>query len=126
MSNWKAMAVLGCAAMLFATELEAQAARIRVRCATSPTRSKISIDGRRLRAGNYTAVAESGPNQATAPAQAAVRHEVEFDFDSNPNDIQAGATAIDRDFIQNNQVVGKILDSLGAVVVQHSATCSVR
>ncbi len=127
MSNWKGMAILGCTAVLFATALEAGAAQIRVRCETqvSPPRSKISIDGRGLR-GNYHAVAKSGTNRAVSPAQRAVGGEVEFDFDSDPGDIQAGATPISATFIQNGSVVGKILNASGVVVVQGSATCRVR
>ena len=51
--------------------------------------------------------------------------EVEFDFDSEPDDIAAGATAIAAGFIQGAppQVTGQILDTSGAVVVQATVTC---
>jgi hypothetical protein len=122
------MTMLGCAALLFTTAVETQAASVRVRCETRlfPPRSKISIDGSGLAAGDYKAVAKSGTHRAVAPLQGAVGDEVEFDFDSNPNDILEGATAIGATFIQNNKVVGKILDSTGAVVARDSKTCRVR
>ncbi|HSD09663.1 MAG TPA: hypothetical protein VLF14_01665 [Candidatus Binatia bacterium] len=128
MRNWKGMTVLGCTAILFATALEAQAAGIRVRCATQvdPPRSKISIDGRNLGFGQFRAVAKSGTNRAGSPLQGAVGGEAEFDFDSDPGNIQAGATPIDANFIQNNRVVGKIFNSSGVVVRKGSATCTVQ
>ncbi|MEW5918760.1 MAG: hypothetical protein AB1762_20325 [Gemmatimonadota bacterium] len=107
-------------------------ATIRVRCEVrSGERSKISVDGNNLTPLNmrWSAVVSSGFNVASAPAQTAIGDEVEFDFDSNPADIAAGATAIARNFIwlrPGTDVSAKILDASGAVVVAGAAECAAR
>ena len=112
---------------LLALALEADAAGIRVQCEKrGSTRSKISVDGRGLTAGLYTAHVISGSNAAdSAEAVMAVGGEAEFDFDSNPKDIAAGATAIAKNFIQGN-VTGQILDEDGFVVASATVACRVR
>ena len=102
----------------------------RMKCERRSNRSKVSVDGRGLAAGSYTARIRSGSSQASAPAQSPVRGEVEFDFDSDGGDIAAGATAIAADFIVVNaagaDVTGEILDASGAVVRTQSVDCRVR
>jgi hypothetical protein len=116
-----ALTVLG----LFAAE--ASAATIRVQCEQRGTsRSKISVDGNNLPAGTYRAQIMSGSNAAQTNAQAAIGDEVEFDFDSAPNDIAQGATAVTPSFIQKGQVTGKIVDATGATVISDTVTCRVR
>ena len=105
---------------------DAFAAGVRVKCDKSPTRSSISVDGRDLIVGSYSAVVISGENQKSAPLKGTVGDEIEFDFDSNRNDILAGDTPISRVFIQGNRVTGQIVDEQGFVVVQGTATCRVR
>lgn len=100
-------------------------ASVRIRCEQRSDRSKISIDGSGLAAGNYTAVAISGGNQAVSGVIAAVLGEAEFDFDSDGGDVGAGATPIAADFLQGS-VSGRILDAAGDVVVEGSAICDVR
>ena len=97
----------------------------RVRCERRSNRSKISVDGNNLAAGSYQARVTSGGNTATAPGQSTVGDEVEFDFDSESDDIAAGATAISASFIQGTppQVTGQILDGTGAVVTEATVTC---
>ena len=127
MKTLKASAALFSAVALLALALEADAASVRVRCEKrGSTRSKISVDGRGLAAGLYTAHVISGSNTADSEeAAAAVRGEAEFDFDSNPKDIAAGATAIARNFIQGN-VTGQIVDEDGFVVASATVACGVR
>jgi hypothetical protein len=98
---------------------------VRVRCEVRADRSKISVDGSNLLVGSYLAHASSGSNQVQAPAAATVGDEVEFDFDSNPNDIAAGAVAIATDFIEGTppQATGAILTLSGAVVVEATVDC---
>lgn len=108
---------------------EASAATIRVQCEKrGNTRSKVSVDGKGLTAGNYTAAVVSGANEAkSARAQAPVRGEVEFDFDSNRGDIAEGATAIPATFIGSaGTVTGKIVDSSGNTVISDTVSCRVR
>jgi hypothetical protein len=102
-------------------------ATVRVRCEVRSDRSKISVDGNDLATGTYQARVTSGANTATAPAQQTIGDEVEFDFDSEPDDIAAGATAIAADFIQGTppQVTGAILTLGGSVVVEATVDCAV-
>ena len=84
------------------------------------------MDGSNLAVGSYRARIVSGLNQAEAPLRPSIGDEVEFDFDSNPDDIAAGATAIAVGFLQGNPptVTGEIRTSAGAVVIQAMATCT--
>ncbi len=106
-------------------------AAIRLRCdLRTGRRSRISADGRGLAAGRYTMTVVSGSNSATAPAQAAVAGQAEFDFDSNPADIAAGATAISRNFIQVSSTTGdvtaKLFNAAGSQIASTSTDCAVR
>lgn len=99
----------------------------RLTCERRANRSKISVDGNNLRPrnGTFTARVQSGSNSAASRPQRAVGDEVEFDFDSNPNDVAAGATRISRGFIVGGRVTAQILRN-GTVVRSGSATCRVR
>lgn len=99
-----------------------------VKCERRSSRSRASVDGSNLSAGNYTAVITSGSSSASAPAQATVGDEVEFDFDSDAGDIAAGDTAIAAGFISGTppQVLGQILDTNGNVVASAIAVCELR
>jgi hypothetical protein len=105
----------------------ANAASISVKCETRGTsRSKVSIDGAGL-TGTYYAIAFSPGSTAVkskAPKLADGSHEVEFDFDSNPADIAAGATKISPTFIKNKTVYGYIRrNSDNLLVGAMKATC---
>ena len=109
------------------------AATLRLRCEVRQgRRSKISVDGSNLVPLNATwsARVASAGNRASAPAASAIGDEVEFDFDSNPADIRAGATPIARTFIVVNasgpDVTAQILDAAGSVVASGTADCRVR
>ena len=107
----------------------ANAGNLRLRCEVRGTsRSKVSVDGNNLspRGGMFSARISSGANSASAPARAAIGDEAEFDFDSNPADIRAGATSIPRTFIKGRSVTADILNASGAVVATASATCRAR
>lgn len=102
---------------------------ISVSCEKRSSRSRISVDGRNLPSGSYTARVTSGANSKTAVARRTVGDEVEFDFDSNRNDIAAGATAIPAGFIQVSatpDVRGEILNAAGAVVRSLGVNCRIR
>ena len=100
----------------------------RVTCERRASRSKISVDGRDLGAGLYRAEARSGSNVATSGLAAAAGGEAEFDFDSDPGDVAAGATAVAAAFITGDppSVRGRILDAGGGLVAEATATCDVR
>lgn len=101
------------------------AAVARVRCERSADRARASVDGNNLPAGTYAARLVSGTNTATSGLAPTVGDEVEFDFDSAPDDIAAGATAIAADFIQGTpaQVTGEILDGAENVVASATVLC---
>ena len=96
-----------------------------VTCERRSDRSKVSVNGNDLAAGTYSARITSGANTATGGSQPTIGDEVEFDFDSQPDDIAAGATPLGAGFIQGAppQVTGAILDAGGAVVAQATAAC---
>ncbi|HLP81351.1 MAG TPA: hypothetical protein VK141_05050 [Nitrosomonas sp.] len=101
---------------------DANAASIRVECEKRANRSKISVDGNNLIQGNYKAVVKSGSNTKTTALKASTGDEIEFDFDSDPADVEAGATHIKRTFIQGN-VTGKLLNDKGFVVISDTVSC---
>ena len=107
------------------TTLPATAGVVRVTCERRPDRSKVSVNGNDLVAGNYRARITSGENIATSGLQPTVGDEVEFDFDSERDDIAAGATAIAAGFIAGAppQVTGQILDAAGVLVAEATVTC---
>jgi len=106
----------------------ADAATILVKCEKRSGRSKVSVDGNNLRRGLYKCQAISGANKATTRQKGTIGDELECDFDSNRNDILAGATPISSSFIQNNRVTGKIFrkNSQGKFVQYLVATATCR
>lgn len=88
---------------------DASAATIQTKCEVRSGRSKVSVDGAGYGAGYYRARVASGTLAYWSKAfQRPVATELEFDFDSNPADIRAGATAIPATFIKNRTVNGRI------------------
>jgi hypothetical protein len=122
----------GCiAATLTLLAFDASAATIRVQCEQRGTqRSNVSVDGKdlpALPAGQmYSASIVSGGNSAASIGRPLVRGEVEFDFDSNPADIAAGATAIAPTFISGGSVSANIVHPNGGTVLSATAACRVR
>ena len=114
-------ALLGCTLVF-----DAAAATIRVQCEARPGRAKISVDAKNLASGRYSTSVMSGSNVATSPVVATVGDEIQTDYDSNPADIAAGATAISTTFIAGGAVVGKVLDSSGNTVISDTVACRVR
>src|SRR3954462_1962429 len=110
------------AALCLAT-VAAQAQSVRVRCDTFPDRSRASVDGRDLAPGKYRAMLESGNHEATSSLKKAVDGEAEFDFDSDRNNVQQGATKIGRGFIVDDHATGTILDVDGNVVASKTVAC---
>jgi hypothetical protein len=111
------------------TAIGADAAGIRVRCETrtDPPRSKISVDAKDLTPadGPFRAIVSSGRHRRATLPQAAVGDEVEFDFDSDPDDVATGATRIGATFIQG-AVTGRILDAAGYEVANSTVNCRAR
>ncbi|MDV6341591.1 hypothetical protein R2083_06535 [Nitrosomonas sp. Is35] len=125
----KISTLLGATAIFFATSLaaaDANAAGIRIKCEKKSNRSSISVDGRNLTPGSYSAVVKSGDNKAVADLKSSTGDEVEFDFDSDKGDIAAGAVAISPIFIQGGKVTGQIKDADGFIVIEGTSSCRVR
>jgi hypothetical protein len=103
------------------------AALARVTCEKRSDRSRVSVDGQNLAGGSYHARITSGANTATSGARPTVGDEIQLDFDSDPGDIAAGATAIAADLLAGAPpaVTGEILDATNAVVASATATCAV-
>lgn len=102
---------------------------IKVKCERRSNRSKASVDGNNLASGSYRARVTSGGNSVTSPARNTVGDEVEFDFDSNRNDIAQGATPIPANFIvvaSGSDVKGEILNASGQVVRTLGVDCRIR
>jgi hypothetical protein len=101
---------------------------VRVRCERRADRSRVSVDGNDLAPATYQARITSGANTATAPGRPTIGDEVEFDFDSEGDDVAAGATAIAVDFIQGTpaQVTGAIITPSGAMVAEATVDCEAR
>jgi hypothetical protein len=104
---------------------------LRLRCERRTGRSKISVDGNNLapRNGSFRARVTASGGTVTSAARRAVGDEAEFDFDSNRNDITAGATRISATFIARRtgpDVVAQILNAQGQVVARAGAECEIR
>ena len=115
--------------MLLSTTVSAAELRVRCEQRSTPARAKISVDAKNLAQPNamYSVRVISGGNQSTHVPLTAVGDEVEFDFDSNPADIAAGAQAIGNNFIVGGAVQAALFDSAGQMVVGPvSASCRVR
>lgn len=105
------------------------AGQLRLKCEVRTRgRSRISVDGKNLAAGSYQASVHSGVNSALSPMLSAVGDEVEFDFDSDPDDVAAGATEIAGSFISPSDphVTASLLDAAGHTVVEGTVACRVR
>ncbi|MGZ8397772.1 MAG: hypothetical protein ACXWWN_01915 [Gemmatimonadales bacterium] len=104
---------------------------LRVRCEGESNRSKISVDGNNLtpRNGRFSARVQAAGGTVASATKAAVGDEAEFDFDSSPNDIAAGAAPIPASFVaarSGPDVIGEILDSEGRVIASQGAECTFR
>lgn len=102
-------------------------AKILVSCDTYSDRSKISVNGKDLVSGDYSATVTSGGVSVSGPVKATVDNEIEFDFDSDETNIAEGATAIDAGFIQGGTVDAQIIDdSTGEpVITVENVACSI-
>lgn len=133
----RTVSVVCTAIVLSFTTLQASAAEeLRVKCEKrGTTRSKASVDGKNLAAGSYYAVLEalSAQQAVTGTVQSTpastVGDEIEFDFDSNANDIAEGATALQPGFITGTQVrsrLFRVTNGVGTEVLSRVADCRVR
>ena len=118
-------------ALATATPAALVTASIRVRCERRSNRSRISVDASGLvpSSGRFRARVTAAGGTITSALKRAVGGQDEFDFDSNPNDIRAGATAISATFIRARtgpDVVARMLNEAGQVVATKGADCAIR
>jgi hypothetical protein len=95
----------------------------------SGPRSKITVKGYGLPKGKYYAKVDSGGNFMKSNAKAAVSRQVQFEFDSNPEDVALeGKTAIHPAFIQGGVVKASIRDAKSKLLIKTymTADCSIR
>ena len=91
---------------------DANAASVSAKCEVRGTsRSRISVDGAGLRGSYFARVYSGGVWKSSKVKSTDSDNEVEFDFDSKPDDIKAGATAIPANFIKSAKVIGTIRKS---------------
>ncbi len=115
MKNYSLAILLAAGLIIPSMTVDAEAASIRVKCEKRGDRSRVSVDAKDLAPGEYSAEILSGANEVVSDGTQTVApgaDQVEFDFDSNPKDVAAGATEISSDFIQG-QVIGKVIDADG-------------
>lgn len=125
--NLKTLIVASALASLAFVSYGASAADVEVRCEKRSARSKASVDGSNLRRGQYRAVLRSGTKVARSPYAATIGDEAQFDFDSNPNDVAEGATAIPSNFIVDGRVRGYLVNANGERVTPVvTAICRIR
>lgn len=116
-----------CASVLLFSMASVQAGEF-LKCEkrNNPQRSQISVQSEGLVSGAvYSATVVSGNHSAVAMAAADLGGKVEYDFDSNMNDILAGATQIGSNFIVK-VVSATVKDALGNVVDSGSAVCKLK
>jgi hypothetical protein len=118
------LTIFGVTGLLAVTALTVEAARpvIRVRCETRPNRSKISVDLNNVPSGTYTANVTSAGNNVSSTLQS-VGDEVEFDFDSDSEDIADGAAAISGAFIVNRAITVQVI---GPANLSKTAKCAAK
>jgi hypothetical protein len=93
--------------------------------ASDPQRSKVSVQTEDLTPGAlYTATIKSGNKFRRSTIAADPFGKVEYDFDSNRNDILAGATPIASNFI-SERVTAIVTDAMGVRVNAGSLVCEV-
>jgi hypothetical protein len=108
---FKKLVTAAALASLSFVAFSANAADVEVRCEKRNSRSKASVDGSNLNSGQYRAVLKSGTNTKRSPYDQTIGDEVQFDFDSNANDIADGATAISAGFIVDGRVRGYLVNA---------------
>lgn len=93
------------------------------------SRSKVTVRGFGFPKGKYYAKVDSGGNSVKSRLKAAVNRQVQFEFDSNPEDVILEAkTAIPPTFIQGGVVRASIRDAKTKLLIKGYMTtnCIIR
>lgn len=106
---------------------EVGTAKILVSCEKRANRSKISVNGKNLTSGDYSASITSNTGSAVSLIKSTIGDEVEFDFDSAADDIAQGATEISANFIENGMVNAEIFAANGnSIVSATEVLCTIK
>jgi hypothetical protein len=123
----KTLITASAVAAMALVSVAASEADVLVRCEKRSNRSRASVDGENLKRGSYRAVLTSGTKVSRSAYAPTIGDEVQFDFDSNPNDIADGATPIAPGFIVDGRVRGYLVnESNQRVTPIVTAICRVR
>jgi hypothetical protein len=123
----KTLITASAVAAMALVSVAASAADVQVTCEKRSNRSRASVDGENLKRGSYRAVLTSGTKVSRSAYAPTIGDEVQFDFDSNPNDIADGATPIAPGFIVDGRVRGYLVnESNQRVTPIVTAICRVR
>jgi hypothetical protein len=120
---------VGTMIVLLGAAVDADATGARVRCRVKAARTQISVDGRDLTPGLYSATVDSSTDAAGAVAskagvQVAGRvDEAEFDFDSNRGNVAAGATQLPASFVARGDSVTWQLLQNGVPILAGTQAC---
>ena len=91
------------------------------------TRSKVKVKAKDLVSGDYYAILTSGDNLFQSETQSVSDDEVEFEFDSDEDDILEGAEAIEADFIQGETVTADLVDAAtDEILLSETVSCLVK
>ena len=105
---------------------DVNAASVDVKCEVRSGRSKISVDGAGYGAGLYRSSVKSGT--ATVWSKVFKRPaagEVQYDYDTNPADVRAGATYVPPTYIKGRTVYGNLY-SYNSATRKYTLRASVR
>jgi hypothetical protein len=97
-------------------------------CEVSTERSSISVEAKNLAAGSYVVTVGSGANTLDSEQQtlAAGNDEVEFDFDSDADEVLEGAEALEAGFVVDDEVTAKLfLDGSTEALLSAVVSCDV-
>jgi hypothetical protein len=90
-------------------------------------RSKVKVKAKDLIAGDYYAIVTSGDNSIQSETRSISDDEVEFEFDSDADDVLEGAEAIEAGFIQGESVTAELVDAAtDDVLLSETVSCLVK
>lgn len=90
-------------------------------------RSKVKVKAKDLAAGDYYAVITSGENTLQSETVTINDDEVEFEFDSDADDVLEGAEAIEASFIVDKSVTAEVADAAtDEVLLTETVSCLVK
>lgn len=102
---------------------DTDAPKILAQCEARAERSIVSVQGKNLEEGDYTVALSSGDNTIETDPLATLDDEVEFEFDSDADEVLDGDIEIDAAFIVDNEVEAELINAAGETVLTTTATC---